>query len=95
MDEDVKAKATSGAVACGAASVVARRANRNRKGLLLTNDSDTVIYLTFGGLAVANSGLRLNAGGGVFEINATNLYKGIISAISAGADKALLYVEIE
>ena len=37
----------------------------NAKELILTNDSDEVIYLNIiGGAAVSNSGIRLNASGG-------------------------------
>lgn len=70
--------------------------NRNRAYALLINDSDTVIYLMKGKTAVANQGIRLNAEGGSYEINKTNLYKGEIAAIHGGiGNKVLLINEDE
>ncbi len=62
-------------------------ANANRKYLLLINDSDTVIYLGFGAAAVLNSGIRLNANGGFYEMSGAqgNLYVGAINGIHAVA----------
>lgn len=79
-----------------AASAICLAPNRNRSYALFVNDSDTVIYIMKGKVAVAHRGIRLNAEGGNYEINATNLYKGEVSAIHAGAgNKALLINEDE
>jgi hypothetical protein len=67
--------------------------NPFRSYALLVNDSDTDIYISLGGTAVVNKGIRINASGGAYEINSTNLYKGRFSAISSAADKTLLVVE--
>lgn len=67
--------------------------NPQRNYALMVNDSDTDIYLSLGGTAVVNKGIRVNSGGGNYEINSTNLYKGRITAISSAADKTLLSVE--
>jgi hypothetical protein len=72
-------------------------ANGNRKYLLIVNDSDTVIYLAFGGNATVPVGIRLNASGGSYEMSAQegNLYTGAIYANHGGGavDKVLLLTE--
>lgn len=67
--------------------------NLVRKYALLVNDSDSVAYLSLGASAEANKGIRLNAQGGSFEINATNLWTGEIYAISVGVTKRLTITE--
>ena len=65
----------------------------NRLYALIVNDSDTVIYLTLGGTAVLHQGIRLNANGGSYEINWTNLYTGSIYGIHGGTgDKVVTVV---
>lgn len=83
-------------VTVGSSSTAVIAANPNRTYLLLENDSDTIIYLQFGGNpAVANTGIRLNANGGNWESSAAagNLFSGAVSAISASSNKNLLVVE--
>jgi len=67
--------------------------NPARRYCLLVNDSDSVAYIKLGVPAVANEGIRLNASGGSFEINATNLWAGEIYAVSTGASKKLMITE--
>ncbi len=84
----------AGGVDVGTTSTQVLAAKSNRKFAAIVNDSDTVIYLALGGTAVLNSGIRLNANGGSFEINATNLYRGVVSAIHGGVgNKRLTIVE--
>ncbi|MBA7615034.1 hypothetical protein ES703_22310 [subsurface metagenome] len=45
--------------------------NASRKVAIITNDSDTTMYLAIGQTAVANTGIRLNANGGVLVISRT------------------------
>lgn len=81
-------------VTTSSATVLA--ANPARKYALFINDSDTVIYLALGVAAVLNQGIRLNSGGGSYEISAVlaNLYRGAILAIHGGTgNKRLLIVE--
>jgi len=73
----------------GVASTAVLVANTNRKFAVFVNDSDTTIYLSLSGTAVMNEGIRLNATGGSYEINLTNLYLGVITAICAAAGKNL------
>ena len=51
------------------ASTEVLAANAGRAYALLINDSDTVVYLAIGEAAVANSGIRLTATGGSFEMS--------------------------
>jgi len=86
---------TNTAVSVADSSTTIRAANDNRKYMLIVNDSDTVIYLALGAAASVNSGIRLNANGGAYEINWTNLYKGAIYGIHAasGLTKNVTVVE--
>ena len=72
-------------------------ANPNRRYLLLVNDSDTVVYLRLqAGAAAVNSGVRLNASGGSYELTpASGIYTGAIRANHGGGavNKALLVTE--
>ncbi|GAI08311.1 unnamed protein product [marine sediment metagenome] len=70
--------------------------NKFRTAAFFTNDSDEVIYLRLGQDSALNTGIRLNAAGGAFEINLTNLWKGRVSAIHGGTgNKVLCIQEVE
>ncbi len=69
-------------------------ANSERIAATFINDSDEAMYLALGKKAKMNSGIRLNAGGGSFEINQTNLYVGNVSVICASGGKNLCVTEI-
>jgi hypothetical protein len=59
-------------------------ANPNRQQVTLVNRSLTEeIFINYGGMAQLNQGITLMRGGGSYEINFSNIYKGAISAISA------------
>jgi len=81
---------TPAAVSVLATSTTALAASTSRRFALFVNDSDETIYLTLGATAVLNRGIRLNAGGGNYEINSTNLYTGVVSSICASGSKNLL-----
>jgi len=73
-------------------------ANANRKQLIVTNNSDAIIYLATGKDAVLNTGIRLNPAGGVFCISdGGELYsKEAVYAIhGASGSKQLTYQEFE
>ena len=77
-------------VGTSASTVVA--ANGRRNELFLQNDHATqVIYLSLGGTAEANKGIRLNAAGGGVVITR---YSGAVSAIATGAATTLLIAEV-
>ncbi len=56
---------TNAAVATTSTAVAA--ANASRKGLVVVNDSDTVVYLAVNTAALLNKGIRLNAQGGAVQ----------------------------
>jgi hypothetical protein len=68
-------------------------ANTSRKGAVIINRSTTglVVDLFFGALGVYGAGLPL-APGQSYEINSTNLYSGIIRAITSTGNTAILAV---
>jgi hypothetical protein len=72
-------------------------ANQKRQYILLQNDSDTAIYLGLGQAAVVNTGIRINANGGSYEMSPKyrNLYTGAIYAIAASTGKVLCGMEME
>jgi hypothetical protein len=69
-------------------------ANRIRAYAAITNDSDEIVYLSFGSAAVLNSGVRLNPRGGSFEIGGSgDSYFGSVYAICASGGKNVTVVE--
>lgn len=85
--------ATNAAVAVGIASTAVLAANANRRFATFVNDSANTIWLCMAAAAVINTGIRLNANGGSYEINQTNLYTGQVTAIAAGAGSNLCVTE--
>jgi hypothetical protein len=69
--------------------------NPKRVYALFINDSGNVMYLSKSDAAVVNSGIRLNANGGSYEINFTNPYFGSVALASAAAGDLLLVTEVE
>lgn len=61
--------------------------NQNRCYCLIQNDSDSTVYLALNAPAVVGQGIRLNAGGGSYEINFINLYTGAVNAITAAGSQ--------
>ena len=84
---------TNGTLSVGATTTVLLAENLDRKWAVFVNDSDEVIYLGFGTAAVLNTGLRLNAAGGTFEMTTFNCYQGAINAICTSGTKNLAYME--
>ena len=77
----------------GSSNTVILVKNLNRKIAVFTNDSDQDIYMSLGVTAVMNKGIRLNAGGGLYEINASNMFRGTIYAICSSGGKNLSMME--
>ena len=88
---------THSEVVVGVASGVAIAANDEREYLLLVNDSDASIYLGIGVAAEMNKGIRINAGGGSYEISPRNgnFTTVDINAIAIAATKNLMVTEGE
>lgn len=82
-------KRTHATVTVGNTSTLVLAADLKREHLLLINDSDEIIYISFGQTAVANTGIRLNAAGGSFEMTDT-VYQQAIYGICASGNKKLL-----
>ena len=89
-------------VTCGASvAVLVLASNNARAYALIMNDSDTAIYLGFGGtlggtlpdVMTTLVGVRLNASGGSFQIDWSNLWQGAIYALTSAASKNLQVVE--
>lgn len=83
------------AVTVGALTTAVLAANADRVYALFVNDADEAIYLKLGAAAAMNTGIRLNANGGSYEMSAAvgNLYGGAVNAICASGGKVLLVLE--
>lgn len=68
-------------------------AEANRVTATFINDSDETMYLAIGVDAVMNRGIRLNANGGSYEINWTNLDTREVDAICTSGGKNLCVLE--
>lgn len=74
---------TNTSVSVLATSTAILTANSGRQYAAIVNDSANTIYLGFGETAVSGEGVRLNANGGTYEINNSNLYIGAVNGISS------------
>jgi len=80
--------------AVGTSSVQLLPINPNRLQLTLVNRSPaSTVFLNYGVQAQVGQGIALMPGGGSYEINQTNPYAGIITAISDGASATLTGLE--
>lgn len=78
----------------GTASVQVLPANPSRLQATLVNHHATAkIFINYGALAELNKGICLLPAGGSYEINLTNPYAGVISAISTVAGATLSVLE--
>jgi len=85
--------ATEVSIVAGSTSEAALAANEDRVYAIFINDSDTAMYLRLGETAVEHEGILLAASGGSFEINLTNLYRGVVNVICASSGKVLMINE--
>ena len=67
-------------------------ANEERADLKIVNDSASIVYLARGNVAVVNSGIRLNANGGAFNMDTVDLFLGAIHAICALGEDATVTI---
>ena len=76
-------------VTVGATTTEILAANGNREYALIQNDSDEVIYIAKGVAAVLNTGIRLNASGGSYEMSRLlgNLSQGAVNGICTSGSK--------
>ena len=89
--------ASHSAVTVGSSSTSALALNANRKAALFINDSDELMYLNIGGTAAANTGIRLEASGGKYEMSQElgNLSTAAVTSICASGSKNLIVTEWE
>lgn len=84
--------ATSSAITVGTSSTLVQ-ATTTRQYMVIVNDGSNVVYLALNGdaPAIANSGIRLNASGGNYELTPedANLYQGAIRAIAVGGSSVI------
>ncbi len=79
-----------------AASVLVAAANKHRTTFWIVNTSAVAMNLGLGWPAVVGKGIHLNASGGAFELNKTNLFKGDIYIIGAsGTGNVFTALELE
>ncbi len=83
----------AGQTSVGATTTAILATNDNRHWASIVNDSDETIYLGLGTAAILNQGIRLNANGGSYNINAVNLFTGAINGISTSGSKVVTKVE--
>lgn len=84
---------TPASTTIGSSSTTAIAANLDRKYLSVTNDSDEVMYLSFGVAAQMNKGIRLNANGGSLEWIGEKVFANALYAICSSGSKNLAYQE--
>lgn len=77
---------TAPVVAAGPASTTGLAGNINRKYALFVNDGSNVMYLNLGNTAVVNTGIRINASGGSYEMMPGNMFYGAVNFIGTAAD---------
>jgi hypothetical protein len=79
-------------VAVGTTSVQVAALNVNRNQIWIYNNSGSaIVYLSYGGTATLNTGVRLNPNGG---FHTTQLFKGAITAITATGSATVTVVEV-
>lgn len=83
-------RVTHATVTVGNTTTAILTANQKRRHLLLQNDSDEIIYVSFGKAAVLHEGVRLAASGGQFEMFGDLVYGHAINAICTSGSKKLL-----
>lgn len=84
---------TNGAVSVTTSNTAIVSSNVGRQYLVIVNDGANPVYLSLGGTAVANSGIRLNAQGGSIELTQDNLFTGAISGIAVGGTSVVTVFE--
>lgn len=88
------AEVPTAAVSVGAASTTIVPANPDRLEVTICNadaTSSDLLYLSLGGTAALNTGIRVNAQGGSFTIDT---YTGAINGFATSASTPVTYSEI-
>ncbi|MBW4465672.1 MAG: hypothetical protein KME07_09560 [Pegethrix bostrychoides GSE-TBD4-15B] len=78
----------------GTSSIQLLPPNPNRlQATFVNHHPSNKIWLNYGNSATAGSGLALMPAGGSYEINLTNPYSGLISAVGSGSGTTVSYME--
>ena len=93
QDLEILEKAADHSCNVTTGSTLVLELNKTRTSALFINDSDVVIYLRLGQDAAVNTGIRLNATGGAYEITLVNMFKGKVYAIHGGTGNKVLCIE--
>lgn len=91
FNERIRGGAPQSVTVTGTSAVVLP-VNSERRYAIFTNDGGVPIYLALHDTAEVNKGVRLNANGGSYEINYTNYYTGVVSAVCSTSAN-LCYIE--
>jgi hypothetical protein len=91
--DEVATVTSAAAVTAGTTSSTLLAANTNRKNAVFTNYGATGAFIRRGTPAVAGQGIYLAPNGGTYEINQTNLYKGIVTCITASGTTTIAVEE--
>lgn len=87
------ADTTDGSASVTTSSGVLVPSKPDRRFLYLVNDSTSNVYLSFGGTATLNEGIRLGSSGGSLLIDLNNLYTGAISGIVSSGTATVTFIE--
>lgn len=91
---DLITQSSESSATIGTSSELILAAAPLRKQATIVNRSETAtVTLSYQPIAMADDGIVLYPGGGAYEINRTNLYRGLISAISTEANTSLSIAE--
>ena len=93
MPESHNMKMTHSSASMSNSSATVLAANTNRRYVLLQNIGGVDVWCNFSATAVANTGFRLDANGGIFEMNSSNIYMGIITGITGSGTTTVLVTE--
>lgn len=92
VDKVALTPASPTAATVGTSSAQALASNSSRKGLILVNTSNNVIYLGFGAAAVVGSGVVLTSYGS-FTMQPTTMFTGAVNAIASAVSSNLAIQE--
>lgn len=79
--------ATNSAVQCGTSNTTLLATSTSRIYAAIVNDSANTIYIALGYTAVGSNGIRLNANGGSYELDSSNMYTGIVTCIASSSSQ--------
>jgi hypothetical protein len=81
----IRTTPTNTSAVCGTNSTLLISTSTDRVYTAIVNDGSSTVYLGLGTDAVGSNGIRLNAGGGSYEIGPDNLFSGAIYCIGSSS----------